>query len=64
MNLQKVRNVTLSQPLLQDITRKHEAILEQKMVVPKGLSMENAVLCIICNLYLENSVCKCLNNGQ
>ena len=33
----------LFQPLLQGTMHKHEAILEQEMVVPKGLSIENAI---------------------
>jgi len=40
----------LSQPLLQGTMRQHEAILEQEMVVPEGLSMENA----ICALYVAH----------
>lgn len=53
----------LFQPLLQGTTHKDEAILEQEMVVPKGLSVENAI-CALYVTYLENSVCKHLNNGH
>lgn len=50
----EVRNAMLSL-LLQGTTHNHEAILEQEMVVPKGLSMENAI-CVLYVTYIWNTV--------